>query len=303
MSKRLLNCTPQELLALTPSELFEAIKNAEGRAVYACARCKGANLIQNVSNAEACAAFGADIIKLCYYDPRNPMFPGLPSKDPADDEPFKVVQLPVGKGWRAREIRELIGRPIAVEMFVDMASDEYIELCLNEGFDIVSIYGFEFDEEFLPAIKRLAKKAEGRAVVEAGILHGPKLKNPPLNMRELQTAEFAKRAVEAGARVFQVPAVGTLPGYGIEYVSSLIDAIHEQGGLAIAGIHSSQEGTDTDTLKRIAIDNKISGADIQMLGDAGINENMASPELIMALSVAIKGQRHTYKRMCQSVKR
>lgn len=34
------------------------------------------------------------------------------------------------------------------------------------------------------------------------------------------------------------------------------------------------------TIRRIAIDNKQLGADIQVLGDAGLNENMGLPEVI-----------------------
>lgn len=301
--KRLMTCTPSELLCLTPEELFEALRESEGRCVYACARSKGPNLIQGVTNAEACAAMGADLVKLCYYDPERPMFPGLPSKDPLDDTAFEEIQLQAGKGWRAREIRAMIGRPVAVEMFVEQASEARMDIMLEEGFDIVCVYGFDQDPDFLPAIRALAKKAKGRALVEAGVLHGPKLKKAPVHMRQLQTADFAAKAVEAGANLFQVPAVGTLPGFSREYVTDLIDAIHAAGGIAITGIHSSMEGSEAELIQRIAIDNKICGADIQMLGDAGINENMATPELITALSIALKGKRHTLRRMCQSVLR
>lgn len=303
MGKRLMGCTPQELLSLSPDELFEALKGSEGRCVYACARCKGPNLVQGVTNAEVCASMGADLVKLCYYDPYDPYFPGLPSKDPKDDEAYANVQLPLGRGWTAREIRSLIGRPVSVEMFVEQASEERMDKMISEGFDIICIYGFEYDEDFLPKISRLAEKCKGKALVEAGILHGPKLKEVPTHMKDLQTAEFAAKAVKAGANLFQVPAVGTLPGFNEAYVTNLIEAIHEAGGLAITGIHSSMEGSKTDLIHRIAVDNKICGADIQMIGDAGINENMADPELIMELSIAMKGKRHTYRRMCVSLNR
>jgi len=303
MSKRLMACTPQDLLSLSPEDLFEALKGSEGRCVYACARCKGPNLVQGVTNAEVCAAMGADLVKLCYYDPYDPYFPGLPSKDAKDDEPYANVQLPLGKGWTAREIRSLIGRPVAVEMFVEQASEERMDKMISEGFDIICIYGFEQEEDFLPKISMLAEKCKGKALVEAGILHGPRLKKVPVHMKNLQTAEFAAKAVKAGANLFQVPAVGTLPGFNETYVTELIEAIHEAGGLAITGIHSSLEGSKVDLIHRIAIDNKICGADIQMIGDAGINENMADPELIMELSIAMKGKRHTFRRMCVSLNR
>ena len=87
------------------------------------------------------------------------------------------------------------------------------------------------------------------------------------------------------------------------YVSELIDAIHKSGCLAATGIHNSQEGTDVETIRRIAIDNKICGADIQILGDGGLHETMGMPETLMAMCIAIKGRRHTYRRMAESVLR
>ena len=62
MIKRLLNCSPKEMLALKPAELKDAIRMSEGRAVSALARTRGNNYIQYVTNAEVCAGFGADIV-------------------------------------------------------------------------------------------------------------------------------------------------------------------------------------------------------------------------------------------------
>ena len=42
------------------------------------------------------------------------------------------------------------------------------------------------------------------------------------------------------------------------------------------------------------------GVDMYMLGDAGVNENMGLPEVINALCIAVKGHRHTYRRMAES---
>ena len=55
-------------------------------------------------------------------------------------------------------------------------------------------------------------------------------------------------------------------------------------------------------IKEIALINKRAGADIQHIGDAGWC-GVALPENIMALSVAIRGKRHTYFKMAQSIKR
>ncbi len=87
------------------------------------------------------------------------------------------------------------------------------------------------------------------------------------------------------------------------YVSELVNAIHEAGCLAAAGIHCSLEGSDTETIKRIAVDNKVCGADIQVLGDGGLHETMGMPETLLAMCIAIKGRRQTYRRMAESVLR
>ena len=99
MLKSLNECTPQEMLALKASELKEAIRLSEGRVVTTLSRVRGPNYLQYVTNAEVCAAFGSDILYLDTYNPRKPYFPGLVSKNPEDDEPFRDVQIQIGKGW------------------------------------------------------------------------------------------------------------------------------------------------------------------------------------------------------------
>ncbi|MFR5881569.1 MAG: hypothetical protein ACLUEQ_12585 [Cloacibacillus evryensis] len=70
-----------------------------------------------------------------------------------------------------------------------------------------------------------------------------------------------------------------MPGFTVEYVRTLADIIHKAGALVNVGIHNSQEGTDVETIKRIA-DNRTAGADMCMLGDAGVNENVALPDVL-----------------------
>jgi hypothetical protein len=333
MIKRLLNYSPKEMLALSPQELLLAIRMSEGRVVIGGARVRGPNLVQYVTNAEVCAAFGCDIVSLNAHDLKNPYFPGLASKDPKDDEPFREIQVPIGRGWTAREIRELIGRPILNALvvggapayggeFVDtgfsdtkenqlagagnFATKENIELTIEQGFDILGVYGWAERQKYIDSVKLAREVAKDRIVIEAGVPHGPGLiyaKETPYNLRELITPDLAAELVEAGADSVHMPAVGSLPGYTPEYVGSIIDAVHEAGGLATVGIHSSQEGSDVQTIQRIAIDNKTLGADMYWIGDAGVNENMGLPEVINALCIAVKGHRHTYRRMSESVLR
>ena len=59
---------------------------------------------------------------------------------------------------------------------------------------------------------------------------------------------------------------------------------------------------DTDTIKRIALECKMTGTDLHHIGDSGY-VGMALPENIMAYGIAVRGVRHTYHRMAQSILR
>jgi len=330
MVKRLLNDSPREMLSLASRELFQAIKMSEGRIVIGDARVRGCNLVQYVCNAEVCAAFGSDIVAINAYNPQRPMFPGLPSKNPEDDEPFREIQVPIGRGWSAREVRALIGRPLMTSLlaapsygggmvdtgFTEAKGDtiagaalitkKNVELVVEQGFDILALYGWCEEKDLIEHVRETKKLVGDRILIESGVPHGPGLiyaKNSPYQLRDLIGPDYAIKLVKAGADIIQIPAVGSLPGFTPEHVGAIIDAVHAEGALVTVGIHNSQEGTDIETIRRIAIDNKTLGADMQMLGDAGLNENMGLPETIMALCIALKGHRHTYRRMTESVMR
>ena len=67
-------------------------------------------------------------------------------------------------------------------------------------------------------------------------------------------------------------------------------------------IGTSQEGASEAVIEKIALMSKMAGVDIQHIGDCG-TFGMALPENIMKLSVTIRGVRHTYRRMAQSIRR
>ena len=74
------------------------------------------------------------------------------------------------------------------------------------------------------------------------------------------------------------------------------------GCLTITAIGTSQEGADVATIRQIALMCKMTGTDVHHLGDSGYG-GMALPENIQAYSIAIRGIRHTYRRMASSVNR
>ena len=70
----------------------------------------------------------------------------------------------------------------------------------------------------------------------------------------------------------------------------------------MTAIGTSQEGADVDTIRRIALMCKMAGADVHHIGDTGV-PGMALPQNILAYSVAVRGERHTYHRMACSINR
>ncbi|MDU1110124.1 MAG: haloacid dehalogenase-like hydrolase, partial [Staphylococcus epidermidis] len=108
--------------------------------------------------------------------------------------------------------------------------------------------------------------------------------------------------IEAGADVILVPAVGTVPGFDESELKEVVKLAHSKGALVLSAIGTSQESSDEDTIKQIAIRNKICGVDIQHIGDAGYG-GVAPYENIFAMSKAIRGVRHTVSMIARSINR
>ncbi|ADU51807.1 hypothetical protein Tmar_1699 [Thermaerobacter marianensis DSM 12885] len=144
------------------------------------------------------------------------------------------------------------------------------------------------------AIRRVL--APDRLLLAAGRMHGAGAwygEEPFLD-------ETAVRAlVTAGVDVVALPAPATVPGVTVEQARRWVEAVHAAGALAMSTIGTSQEGADEGTLRQIALMSKACGFDLHHLGDAGYH-GVALPENILAYGIAIRGRRHTYRRMALS---
>jgi len=320
MNKRLLDYSPATLVDLTKKQFLDGIRAAEGRTVAAYSCPYAPPYVEKVSNPELAAAFGADYIILEGLNPKKLQIPGIPSKNTVDDQPYKKqLQVEMGFGFTAREIKKLIGRPLGIILLVPeyleddfghvyadtVFSQEMVEFLLHEGYAYLSL---RFDQKsLLAAVEKTVQIAGKQAVIEAGIPHGPGIirdaKWPPNNLRELVTPDYVAELALAGANIIDIPAVGIVPGYTQEYVTQLATSVHNAGALVGAAIAHSVEGSDENTIRQIALANKICGADIFNIAAGGVYESVALPEILFALSVAVKGRRHTYRRMAQSVLR
>lgn len=319
-SPRLLTATPRAILNMGPQELLNGIRMSEGRTITAVARVRGPNACDGVSNMELCAAFGADIVALGLYDPHNPYFPGLPNKvqlEP-DDTILAQVQADLGRGWTLKEVREHVGRPIAAALygtetsFPDqmeasfvkaVATVENARLLADQGADIIQIMDWLAEPDVLAdRIRDIKREVGNDAIVAFARPNGWGLFGSFAPREAITPTEIATLA-RAGAQIIEIPAVGTLPGTTPELVGSWVSAIHEAGALSNLWIASSQEGADTDTIRQIGWGSKQAGADIITISDVGLTESVPDPENILALSIAIRGRRHTYRRMAFSTHR
>jgi len=266
-------------------------------------------MLGDITNAEFAAAMGADILLLNLFDVQNPRILGLPKT-----EPKNVI----------RKLKELTGRPIGINLepveqvlssldpeenmwaMTDgrKATLDNAQKAADMGVDFILLTGnpgVGVTNKAIVQTLRLYKKALGdRLILAAGKMHASGILSE--GAEKMITKEDISAFAEAGADIILLPAPGTVPGITMEYVRDLVNYSHNIGCLTITAIGTSQEGADTDTIRQIALLCKMTGTDIHHLGDAGYG-GMALPENIQAYSIAVRGIRHTYRRMAGSVNR
>ncbi|MDE7444242.1 MAG: haloacid dehalogenase-like hydrolase [Lachnospiraceae bacterium] len=307
MAKRMLDCYASDFKKFTKGDLLESIAKSEGRVIA----CETIGTIQpmlgDVTNAEFVSAMGADILLLNMFDVKNPKIQGLPEGNPDDTvrlikeltgRPVGINLEPVDAGkegetsplWKMSEGRRatLENAQRAYEMGVDM-----ILLTGNPGMG-VSNEGIE------KTLSLYREKLGDKIILAAGKMHAAGILEEA--GEHIITKEDVKRFRKAGADILLFPAPATVPGITMEYIKELVTYAHSLGALTITAIGTSQEGSDVNTIRQIALMCKMTGTDIHHLGDAGY-AGMSLPENIQAYSIAIRGLRHTYHRIAASIHR
>ena len=310
MPIRLIDANPSDFHKFSASDLVQSIRESEGRVVMAEVIAIAPPLIDKVSNVELVAAFGADLILMNLYDVNAPQVMGMPSKNGAKIEKG-FGRFPPGLGVTLADVKEWTGRPVglnlepienpeAITCQGRLATPGNARLAVEQGADFILITGNPGTgvtiAGILKSLREIHAEIGDEVVLLAGKMHAAGSQPQIANDRDI--AAF----VEAGAQIVGVPAPGTTPGMSLEICQSLVASIHKVGGLALTAIGTSQEGSSASTVEQIALMSKMAGADIQHIGDAG-TIGMAIPENIMALSLAIRGRRHTWHRMAASLKR
>ena len=304
--KRILDCRASDFRSMGKNELLAAIAGAEGRTL-ACETIGSLTpMLGDVTNAEFAAAMGADILLMNLFDVKHPVIHGLPPT-----EPENVI----------RKLRELTGRPIGINLepveqslgeegsmwaLTDgrKATLENARLAADMGVNFLLLTGnpgIGVTNEAIVQTLRLFKQELGdRLILAAGKMHASGILSE--GAEQILTRRDVKSFAEAGADILLLPAPGTVPGITVEYARELVSLAHSLGMLTITAIGTSQEGADVATIRQLALMAKMTGTDIHHLGDAGYG-GISLPENIQAYSVAIRGIRHTYRRMAASPNR
>ena len=304
--KRLLDCTASDFKRMNGQELKQSIKASEGRTMLSENMATVPPLYPNVTNSELAASFGADLLLLNIFDVFNPSIKGLETK-----ENKRIVE----------RIKHLTGRPVGVNLEpVDLNADELEALDVletgrqateaslkeakNLGFDFICLTGNPktgvTNSEILGAIKKAREVFGEDGLIIAGKMHGAGVTNETGG--NIIAEDDLSNFIEAGADVILMPAPGTVPGITLEQTERYVRYVHSKGALVMLTIGTSQEGADEATIRQIALNAKMAGADIHHIGDAGFY-GIAVPENIFAYSIAIRGRRHTFSRMAVSVNR
>lgn len=306
MTKRLIDTTARELASYRKQELLTSIADSEGRTLAAETIGTVTPMLVDITNAEFVTSLGADLIMLNVFDVNAPVIQGLPQVPPEE-----VV----------REVKRLTGRMVAINLEPAIVKDtednsvwnltkgrqatpENAKKAADMGVDMIVLTGNPGvgveNDAILQALSQLKEAVGDRVILTAGKMHASGILSEA--GEKILTENEVESFVDAGADVILLPAPGTVPGISMEYAAKLIKRAHEKGALAMTTIGTSQEGADEDTIRQIALMCKMAGADIHHIGDSGYM-GMALPENIMAYSVAIRGKRHTYRRMAVSLLR
>lgn len=286
--QRILNCRTSDFSApATGDDLAQAIASSEGRVIMAEVAATTAPLYAEVTNAELLCAFGADLILL----------KGL------NCQQQQVAGSSTAFGETAvAQIKRLTGRLVGVSLEVlaeDAPANEgkafsRDNLAIVQDADFICLTGY--DKPGVTAQRMTQVIHQTRELCSKMILVA-KFYGAGVALPE----EYASY-ITAGAHGVIIPAPASCRGANESNVGAATAAVQQAQGLAITTISSSQEGADCATVRDIGLASKRCGSDMHNFGDAGV-AGIADPESVKALSIAIRGRRHTYVRMAASLHR
>ena len=298
MKKRLISCYTSDVAKMSPKDLKNAIIASEGRVILGETVVTAQPLLEGVTNAEVMASFSADMILLNEYDVLTKFVCGLEGEENPIAAIKKLTGRPIGINLEPVDndisaLEELIslpkGRRAVKENFIEAMKQNVDFICLT-GNPATGVSNASIEESIAVAKKHFS------GLIFAGKMHGAGVEEKVLSEKNLL------RFIELGADGILVPTVGTIPGVNEQEVRAIVNRAKALGAVVISTVGTSQESADSFTIREFGLSNKRIGVDIHHLGDGGFGR-MPDPENLLALSLCIRGKRHTYFRMSQSLNR
>lgn len=307
--KRILDCQGSDFMKMGRAELLSAIAGAEGRTIACETIGSIVPMLGDITNAEFAASMGADILLLNMFDVHKPVIHGLPKTEP--DNVIRMLKHLSGRpiGINLEPVEQVLSSENPEENMWAMTAGRKATLsnarkAADMGVNFILLTGNPgigvTNSAIVQTLELYKKELGDRLILAAGKMHASGILAE--GAEKIITHEDVKAFANAGADIILLPAPGTVPGITTEYVRDLVNYAHSLGCLTITAIGTSQEGADIATIRQIALMCKMTGTDIHHLGDSGYG-GMALPENIQAYSIAIRGIRHTYRRMAGSVNR
>jgi len=291
MPRRVLDLTGRELASIGAKDFKEAVKASEGRVVAAEVVVTASSLVDGVSNVEIASRFGADVLILNMYDVLNPAVAGVPREYSSIRGVAEFTGRFVGNNLEPvdegliPEGRRLT--KVSVTRSIELGS-RLVVVTGNPGLGVT--WG-----RIAAGVREAVEVAGGRALVFGGKMH-----SGGLRVEKMYELPLIEEVLAAGADGVLVPAPFTVPGATPEAVESVVSLASRYDALVMCTIGTSQEGSQREVVRSIALHSKACGCDIHHIGDSGYSMGVAVPENILELSLAVRGVRHTYKRISMS---
>jgi hypothetical protein len=282
---RILDLDREALVALRGRALTAAVAEAEGRTIVAEVIAGAPGLADGVHNMEVLAALGADLVILNFIEG---VMAGdgwsFPELGPVADlrALARRIGRPVGVNLEPGDVPQ--PRRATVEAARRLLDDGAAMLCLTANPSMGTAYG---DLERATGTLRDALGPD--VALWAGKMH-------QAGRSERIGKEAIVRLIQAGADGVLLPLPGTVPGVTREIAAEACAAAHEAGAIVMGTIGTSQEGSRPGIAPTLALLAKEVGVDAHHIGDAGLSRS-GDPDLLYEYSIAVRGRRHTWRRM------
>lgn len=301
MVKRLLEATASDIAAMNASDLSTAIRRSEGRTLAVEVMCAAEPPVDGISGGELAAAMGADIVALDQYDPLAPYIAGA-APELLGDRPLA--------GYSA-----MLGRPVGINLIV--TDDAHVgtlggrrftvhsaSRAVEQGADVIFLYTRP-QQGGTAELQVDAARRFSSAFAERTLLIGVPTFSQPAPRTAAALAQLRAQVltlIEHGCGGVAFPMPGSKQGWMVDAAAALIDAVQTAEALAWLFVTGSVEGAPSTVMSDLALLAKQLGADVVRLDEAGLS-GMPPPENIFAFSLALRGARHTYRRIAASLRR